>query len=75
MFAAKPGRAFEDAYRARKDGLEQWTEIADRVADLLVRMDTAEAELAATAHFACTGLCDRLGELPTEAAVIDEVLE
>jgi hypothetical protein len=75
MFASKPGRTFDDAYKARGNELRQWTDISDRVADLMMRMDTDEAELAATVHFAFTELRYRYDELPTESAVLEEVLE
>jgi hypothetical protein len=55
----------------------RWTangfaEIA-RVTDLVVRMNTDDAEVAATVHFAATRIRESKGNRPTEAEILDYV--
>ncbi len=72
MFAIRPGSTFGDARRAYATSLERWHGVIERLADLFARMDTHQAELAATVHFAARTLPRRNGE-PTERDVLNEV--
>ncbi len=74
MFAVKVGSTFSDAYQAFQPTIEQWQSAIDRIADLFVRMQTKEAELAATVHFAAKSIHKDGSEKPTEADVLNEVM-
>ena len=74
MNALKVGPTFEAARRAYSADLEQWAPVIDQLADLLARMRTRDAELAASVHFAAQLLTDELRRVPTEAEVMDYVL-
>ncbi len=51
MLAIRTGPTFEDARRAYADSIEQWSSAIDRVSQLFMRMQTTQAEVAATVHF------------------------
>ena len=74
MFMVKPGPTFDDARKAYKHELEKWHEIIEKVADLMMRMRTQEAEVAATVHFAAESLKGDGREKPSETDVLAEVM-
>ena len=74
MFAVKVGPTYHDAKRALGEDLDQWREAIDRVADFFMRMNTQQAEIAATVHFAAKELTEKNPESVTEAEVLNEVL-
>jgi O-acetyl-ADP-ribose deacetylase (regulator of RNase III)/uncharacterized protein YwgA len=73
MMQLKPGPALEHARDAYSASLDHWHEAVVRVADLFLRMDTRQAEVAATAHFAAKRLVDSLH--PAEVDVLEAVKE
>jgi len=75
MFAVRTGPTFDDARRAYADQLEHWRDIIDKIGDLFMRMNTQQAELAATVHFAATEL-KRAGQAkPTESEILRQVMQ
>jgi len=75
MFATNVGPTYADARRGYESFLAQWqTEIA-RVVDLIVRMNTDDAEIAATVHFAANRLREASPNQPTEAEILDYVMK
>jgi O-acetyl-ADP-ribose deacetylase (regulator of RNase III)/uncharacterized protein YwgA len=74
MIAVKTGQTFDDAYFANRDAIDAWAEQRERVADLFLRMNTHQAEVAATVHFAAKALNKRLARVPSEREVLDEVM-
>lgn len=74
MFRVKPGPTFADARQLCADNLARWEEIVDRVADLVLRMQTRDAEIAATVHYAAKALAGHTGTKPQEIAVVREVM-
>jgi hypothetical protein len=48
MFAKRVGRTYVDAAEARAGDLHEWDKEIERVTDLMMRMDTDDAEIAAT---------------------------
>lgn len=56
MLAVRPGPTVRDARKHFKAELESWDHVIDRVTDLFLRVDTQQAEVAATVHFAATHL-------------------
>jgi O-acetyl-ADP-ribose deacetylase (regulator of RNase III)/uncharacterized protein YwgA len=74
MFAVKPGPTFDDARRSYANELAQWESIIEELVDLFLRVNTQEAELAATVHFAARTLPRNNGEKPTEREVLNAVM-
>ena len=74
MLAVRVGQTFPDARRAYERELEEWSAPSARVADLLMRMRTDQAEIAATVHFAANEVARRAGSRPTESDVLREVM-
>ena len=74
MFAVKVGPSYPDARMAFAKDLDQSEAVIERVADLLVRMRTEQAEIAATVHFAAQELSRTLRRKPTEEEVLVEVM-
>lgn len=76
MFAKRVGRTYGDAAEARAGDLHEWDKEIERVTDLMMRMDTDDAEVAATVHFAWSELSNQAGaDRPTEAEVLEAVRE
>lgn len=75
MFAIHVGETFNDAKRAYADQLREWDDIMDKIADLFMRMNTMQAEVAATVHFAAQEWKVRLEKQPTEKDVLGAVME
>ncbi len=75
MFMVKPGSTFTDARQLCRNELAQWGAIIDDVATLFLRMQTRDAEIAATVHFAAKSLAERTHIKPREIAVVDEVMQ
>lgn len=74
MFAIHVGQTFHDARESYEQQVKKWEPIVDRVADLFMRMNTQQAEVAATVHFAARESANTSGEVPTEKAVLDRVM-
>lgn len=74
MFMVHPGRTFEDARRAYSADLSRFSDAIDRVTDLMLRMNTDQAELAATVHYAANELKHQ-EEAVSERDVLGAVLE
>lgn len=75
MFAVRVGPTFADARRAYADELQQWDSTIERIADLFLRMNTRQAEIAATVLFAARSLERARSSLPTEWDVLAAVME
>jgi hypothetical protein len=74
MYAIEVGPAYDAGVAAYRAELDEWTEIIDRVADLFMRFNTTQAEIAATVHFAATRLVKApKGAQPTEMQVFNAV--
>ncbi len=69
------GPAHEAATSAFRDALSEWEEPINEVAELMSRFTTSDAEIAATSHFAWKQLAEQPGAIPSEAAVVAEVME
>ena len=75
MLETTVGPTFADAKIGYESFLEQWRTQIERVVDLAVRMDTDDAEIAATVHFAARQLLDKSGTTPTERQVLGYVMQ
>jgi len=60
---------------AYESNLDAWHEPIHRAADLLARMQTREAEVAATVHLVASEATDSTGAPPTDGAILTEVME
>ena len=75
MFTVKTGPTFLDAYRGYRNEIAEWRKQIDSIANIFTRMNTSQAELAATIHYAAKSVASKKGECkPTESEVLDEVL-
>ena len=70
MLATDVGPTFVDAKKAYERFLAQWQSQIAAVADLVVRMNTDDAEIAATVHFAAKSLRGPEGSQPSELEVL-----
>jgi len=75
MFLIQPGPTYDDAVKTFGDQLNSWKPMIDRVADLLLRVRTDQAEVAATALFAARQLSRSGIEAPTEMDILNSVKE
>lgn len=75
MLATDVGPTFADARRGYESFLARWQEQIARVVDLVVRMNTGDAEIAATVHFAANRLREANASQPTEAEILDYVMQ
>jgi O-acetyl-ADP-ribose deacetylase (regulator of RNase III)/uncharacterized protein YwgA len=75
MVEMKVGSTYPSASHAYASALEAMRPTARRVADLLRRMRTRDAEIAATVHFVANELADQAGTTPTEEDVLAGVLD
>lgn len=74
MFRVDVGATFRDAANVFEKELTEYRPAIEHVADLLRRMKTRQAEIAATVHFAAKEL-NQQGGPPTELDVLGEVLQ
>lgn len=75
MFAIRVGQTFDDAKQAYADQLQEWDALIDKVSDLFMRMNTQQAEVAATVHFAAQESKSRPEGAPSEKIVLDLVMK
>lgn len=73
MLATGVGPTYRDAKKAYEPFLTKWQKQIEAVADLVVRMNTDDAELAATVHFAAKNLRQRSGQKPSELEILQYV--
>jgi len=75
MFAVRVGETFNDAWRAYVKELTPWRDTLDKIADLFMRMNTQQAEVAATVHFAAKELRHTGEAEPEESAILRSVMD
>jgi uncharacterized protein YwgA/O-acetyl-ADP-ribose deacetylase (regulator of RNase III) len=75
MFAVHTGQTFEDARRAYAEQVECWREMIGKITDLFMRMNTQQAEVAATVHFAAAELKESGQVAPAEADILHQVMQ
>lgn len=75
MFEVRVGPTYEDARVRFENEMAGYRASVDRIADLFLRMNTTQAELAATVHHTASELAKELGRRPTENEVFDGVME
>jgi O-acetyl-ADP-ribose deacetylase (regulator of RNase III)/uncharacterized protein YwgA len=75
MFAVRTGQTLEDARRSYAEKLAGWREPIDKITDLFMRMNTHQAEVAASVHFAAGELKASGQDRPAESDILRRVLE
>jgi len=75
MFMVKVGDTFKDARDVYKKEIKSNEPLIEKLVDLFCRLDTKQAEMAATVHFAYTELKKKKEEKPTEDDVLNAVME
>lgn len=75
MFAVKPGVTYQEATQTYRADLQEWETLITRVSDLFLRMNTHQAEIAATVHFAANELAQKPETEVTEKAILKTVQE
>jgi O-acetyl-ADP-ribose deacetylase (regulator of RNase III) len=73
MLRVRPGPTYPDAAKACQAELAAWSPIIDRLVDLFLRLQTNQAEVAATVHFAARALHSSGSDKPTEGQILAEV--
>ena len=74
MLEVEVGPTFADARKAYAEALTGWDALIDRIVDLFVRMDTEEAEVAATVLFVARALQAGREGTTTERDVLEGVM-
>lgn len=75
MFAVRVGQTFPDARKAYEPQIREWEPIIDKIADLFMRMNTHQSEVAATVHYAAREARPMSGGEPSEKDVLDAVMK
>lgn len=75
MFAVHPGVTYQDATKTYHRDLQKWEALVSRVADLFLRMNTHQAEIASTVHFTAKELARNSDKEVTEVAILEAVKE
>jgi uncharacterized protein YwgA/O-acetyl-ADP-ribose deacetylase (regulator of RNase III) len=75
MFAVKVGQTYEDAHKAYATHLKEWEPIIEKTADLFMRMDTNQAEIAATVLYAARSICNNRTRTLSEKDILTCVMQ
>jgi O-acetyl-ADP-ribose deacetylase (regulator of RNase III)/uncharacterized protein YwgA len=75
MFLIKVGPAFFHMRKMYFEEINQWDPIIEKIADLFIRIDTVQSEIATTVIFSAEELRQNLGRDPSEMEVLEYVLE
>lgn len=73
MFSIKPSKAYSDEFKIYKDDIMQWESIICKVSDLFLRINTKQAEIAATVHFVAAEVKNRMKNKPSEEDIFKGV--
>lgn len=73
MLPLRPGITYQDTTNTYQGDLREWEPLISRVADLFLRMNTHQAEIASTVHFAAKELMRFSTEDVTELAILQAV--
>jgi O-acetyl-ADP-ribose deacetylase (regulator of RNase III) len=71
--AVQPGVTYQDATMTYRGYLCEWEPLLAKVSDLFLRMNTHQAEIASTVHFAAKELAQQSEEKVTERAILEAV--
>jgi O-acetyl-ADP-ribose deacetylase (regulator of RNase III)/uncharacterized protein YwgA len=74
MLETDVGPTYQDARVGYEEFLSKWESQIARVVDLVVRMSTDDAEVAATVHFAASRIRESKSDRPTESEILEYVM-
>lgn len=74
LFMIKVGKTFEDARKVYEKEIMSREDVIERLTDLFCRLNTKQAEIAATVHFGWKTMKTKPGVEPTEEDVLNEVM-
>ena len=74
LFMIKVGKTFEDARKVYEKEITSKENVIERLTDLFCRLNTKQAEIAATVHFGWKTMKTKPGVEPTEEDVLNEVM-
>jgi len=75
MLAVHVGQTFNDARRAYAEALNEWRGSIAKIVDLFMRMNTDQAEVAATVHFAAKEIRQAGQAKPLESDILRRVMD
>ena len=75
MFAVRVGQTYKDAYKVYATYLKEWEHIIEKTLDLFMRMDTNQAEIAATVLYAAHSICDSKTKTLSEKDILACVMQ
>lgn len=75
MFAVKVGQTYQDAHKAYATYLKEWEPIIEKTTDLFMRMDTNQAEIAATVLYAARSICNNRTRTLSEKDILACVMQ
>jgi len=75
MFAVRVGQTFNDAEKLYQHQIQEWSPIIEKVADLFMRMNTEQAEIAASVHFAAEEIRKSQNQVPHEKNIFEAVVQ
>jgi len=75
MCLVKVGQTYQDAYKSYATYLKEWEHIIEKTSDLFMRMDTNQAEIAATVLYAARSICDSRTRTLSEKDVLACVMQ
>ena len=73
MFEVQVVSTYADAVAQVRDRMEPYRDAVERTVDLMARMDTSAAEVAATVHFVAAEALRATGEVPKLSDVLERV--
>lgn len=73
LLEVRVGPTFHDAAEAFSDQVQAYEDVIARTVDLVVRLDTTRAEVAASVHYVTKTLAEQLGRTPSSSEVLDGV--
>lgn len=75
MFRVKVGPNYKRVRNDFRNNLENWKDIIEKVTDLFMRMNTAQAEIVATVMYATDNLKKENNKTPNEVEVLESVMQ
>jgi uncharacterized protein YwgA len=75
MLSTEVGPTYSDAKKGYHSFLAEWRGKIEKVVDLVVRMNTDDAEVAASVHFAGARVLESTNAQPTERQILDYVMQ
>lgn len=73
MLEVRVGPTYADAVAQVRDQMEPYRSAVERTVDLMARMDTNTAEIAATVHLVASEIAAERGQPPTVTEILDSI--